>query len=543
MDGPLSRSTRRISAFLQDHPAVTLFFLGVLLSLLVMPPSPLLMVSDSYRRFLVAGWIAGGLDPQGFLPGVDNVKHQWWGIGQSVLFAPFDRIFLLLGAATPDSRFILTAWLLFPLINGSVFAVAWYALRELGFTCRKSTMGIVIFILTTTILFHFQNNQENPMMLSCALGTIVAICRWDKTRSLAWLNLACALQAWNVIVRIPNLAFVLPLFGLPFLGRILDRTRQTEWRKEIRDLLTLSAFAIPWTLFALFVDRWWHWLRFGTWSGTGYSIAQKWAMETFNDLPPGYPYSVRFIDGFVGHLFSPAKGVFFYEPLVGLVIAFWFVRKATAPPKMKGLVIISVVAILGSMIGLARLAGWNSEPNWGPRHVATPCHLLELGLGAWLVSNVRPRSWVGAATGAFVAIAFLVQVSGFWWPAYHENVVMMYRKGPEYLEFTTRLWSKGLGWTDPDSNTDWRFLDRPIGVAKDVVRQLTLPTEQWVETKPPFRMIWITSPLQSLSIPVRWSVRLVWLVGLGLAVLLGRLAIIGSTRIDLAPSGTGSASR
>jgi hypothetical protein len=79
-----------------------------------------------------------------------------------------------------------------------------------------------------------------------------------------------------------------------------------------------------------------------------------------------------------------------------------------------------------------------------------------------------------------------------------------------------------------ETHKDWVVVNRPVGVAKDIARQIALPKEEWLASKPPMRMIWITGTLNSLSPSTRWAVRLAWLTGLGLALWLARQAVVGT---------------
>ena len=504
-----------------------------------MPLDPNKMVSDSHRRFKSANWIWSGTDPGGRLPGVGGVGHYWDGVGQSLLFAPADSALAAIGISGIETRYSITARFLFPLINGLVLLLSWHALRELGFKWRTCSLGTLVTLACTTLTFHFQNNQENPLMLALALIAVIGFLRSDESGSLGWLNLACAAQAASISIRVTNLAYVLPLFGLPMLSRLFDRSRPWNWRHEVHQASRMARVALPWLLVAFAVDRWWQWARFGTLQGTYFSVFQKWATTHFDNLPAGFPFSVPFMDGLKGQLFSPAKGVVFYEPLVVTSLAFWLLRKSESTPRTKALVFVGCIATLGTAVGLARFYYWDSEPNWGPRYLATPAHVLELALAAWLVANLNPGTWLQRVLMLGALCLVVVQISGLWWPAYHENMAGAIRKGPEYVKTSSELWSRGLPTVNPELHNEWLLIDRPIGVAKDIAHQIALPKEQWLAGDPPMRMIWITGTLNSLGTTTRWGVRLVWLAGLAVVLWLARQSTLASgSKENATPSGT-----
>jgi len=519
---------------LADHfrrnPGHALFWIGFVFTILIIPMNPLLMVSDSLKRFRSASWIIGGENPGGFLPGVGGATHYWYGLGQSLVFIPFDRALSALGVTNLVTRYSVTARLLYPLTNGLVLVLSWDALRLLGFRSRHCVLGTLVTLGVTTLPFHFQNNQENPLTLVCALTALVGILRWNDSGSLLWLNLACAAQAESILIRVTNLAYVLPLFGLPLLSRLLDRSRPLDPGREFRQTARLATVAIPWLVVAFAADRWWQLVRFGTWSGTYMTIFQNWATSNFGGLPKGFPFSVPFRDGLVLQLVSPGKGVLFYEPLLVAAIVFGLSPWSRSSPRTRALVLTGVVATLGTIVGLAQFYYWDSEPNWGPRYLASTAFLAELPLAAWVVSQLPRGAWRTRILAGVAGCLLVVQISGIWWPGYHENVECVHRKGPEHVRRTSEFYTRGLPLQEPDGHTDWRFIDRPKGVIADLWRQMTLPGDAWVAGNPPMRMVWVTGELKSLSPASRWAIRLVWLAGLGLVFWLAREALLGEPK-------------
>ncbi len=496
------------------------------------------MVSDSFKRFRNAAWICTGTDPGGPLQGVGGTGHHWYGIGQSLLFIPFDRFLAALGIDDIGTRFSITILLLAPVLNGLVLYLAWHTLRVLDFKPRECTWGTLLLMACTTLPWHFQNNQENPLMLACAFTAVVGLFRWYDTGTRFWLHIACAAQALSLSIRIPNLAYILPLFGLPLLARLFDQNRPIDWPGELRKQMRLMLVAIPWMGFGLLLDRLWQWARFGTWKGTYFTIFKQWASANFDMLPEGFPFSVDFLDGVSGQLFSPGKGVIFYEPLVVLVVAFWLLPQSQGKPRLRAMVTVATLALLGSIAGLARSNYWDGDPSWGPRLLASPAHLLQLPLAAWLVSNLVRSTRMRRVLIALGACLMAIQFTGIWWPAYHEVVIAGQRKGPQYVEFTSDLFQRGLPWSDPAQTHDWRIIDRPMAVAIDLGNQFTQPKEVWLAETPTARMVWGTVPLANVRAPVRWTIRIIWFSGVAVLLWLARQAILGPSG-PIRPRATG----
>ncbi len=521
-------TTTRWVRRLRDHPSEALFIFGFLCTLLIMPRSPMLMVSDNFKRFRNASWICTGADPGGPLPGVGGVGHHWYGIGQSLVFIPFDRCLAALGINDVGTRFSITVLVLAPVINGLVLFLSWHTLRMLDFKPRVCTWGTLLLMTCTTLPWHFQNNQENPMMLASALAAVIGLFRWFDTGSWIWLNIACAAQAFSLCIRVPNLAYILPIFGLPLLSRILDRTVRVDWKEELGRLWGMMLVAVPWMGLGLLLDRLWQWVRFGTWKGTYFTVFAEWAFTNFDILPPGFPFSVNFNEGLRGQLFSPGKGVVFYEPFVLLAVAFWFLPRTKTNPRLKAMILVATVALIGSIAGLARSNYWDGDPSWGPRLLASPAHLLELPLAAWLVASVTGSIPLRRLLGVAAASLMTLQISGVWWPAYHEVVIAVQKRGAKYAEFTTSLYQRGLPWSDSSQTQEWRIANRPLQVAIDLGNQFTQPRDVWLAQTPTARMIWGTLPLTNVSPFVRWTIRLIWFSGIAVLVWLTRQAIVGS---------------
>lgn len=137
-------------------------------------------------------------------------------------------------------------------------------------------------------------------------------------------------------------------------------------------------------MLALAIDRWWQWTRFGTLKGTYYSVFKEWATTHFENLPPGFPFSVPFSEGFWGQLFSQAKGVVFYEPIIAASLLLWLLTRAKANAGTNALVLAGAVACIGTASGLARLYYWDSDP--------TGVHGISLPRPTWS-SSPSPPGW------------------------------------------------------------------------------------------------------------------------------------------------------
>lgn len=509
----LQQTLACLSAGIRMHPDRVLWCIGVLLTLLIQPLPAHHVVSDSVSRFRDAHWIWSGEDPGGQLPGLGGLHHHWYGVGQALLFLLPDWVMAHIGIGDLTTRVVLVFYLLFPTINGLVLATGWHAARELGFDPREAAGGVLILAGCTTLLWHFQTNQENPLMLFLALVAVVGVLRWDRTGSLWWLHTACAAQAWNVLIRLPNLALVLPLFGLPFLARMIARRAVTPLSETLRGSLTVAGAALPWLAIAGLLDRVWQRIRFGGWTGTYMGELGTWARANVEGLPPDFPFSNEFLPGVLQFFTSPAKSLLVYEPLVLLAILPWFLGGFPGLPERRALLIAAAASIVGTIVGLARCVYWSGEPSWGPRFIATPAHLLQLlsAIAMFQAATTRNPA-IRIPARATLVLLFGIQIASIWLPAYHETLV---HRGPAD---GSRVPIGEVGYTD-----DWRIVDRPITVISEMAHQIRDP-EGWASSRPPQRILVPVRPFSQLRAPVRWGLRAVW--ASGLLVLLGLVASI-----------------
>ena len=486
--------------FLNSIPG-RLWLFGWVLTLLILP-TPQAPISDSRSRMLEAHWIWSGADPGGALIGRDGAHHFWFGLGQILIFLPVDWTVDHLGLHSTALRVLAITYLVFPVINGGVLALGFLVLRELGFCSRTALISTLSLQFLTTLLWHFQNNQENPLILLLALVTVIALLRWHRTNVRSWLHLAAAAQSFALMIRIPNLAIAGALFLLPLVLTVLNS--QSNLRQNLRAAFIQSrqiiSACIPWLLLAIIADRWWQWYRFGSLTTTymdGYAV---WMRTQTNDVAPGFPFHNPFWDGILGQLFSPAKSIFVYEPLwfPGLVIL-WLGRKRW-PAAVTALALCASLALVGSMIGMARFCLWHSDPNWGPRYLATPAHLLELPAGALIYHWIRSR-WARVVIWLATGILAIVGVSSLYFVAYHE--LKLDPKKP--YAFAQTGWREGV-WVG--GNADFRFLNRPFLIVTDYRHELNR-TAAWTAS-PPLRLLFPFQPLQSLRPEFRWSLRTVW---------------------------------
>jgi hypothetical protein len=364
---------------------------------------------DTPRRLQAERWIRLGEPPvrpidraSGFgIAGRQGVVHAWYGIGQSLVLAPFDM--LVSAAAGPGLRRLgldaekqrqvselLIAFLMQASLTAALLLLARALLAGLGFPPAAALAGALSLLLATTCLYYVQVAQENLLLLVLALTALVSIRRWETTGAARWAALAGAAGGFAVLVRLPSLleAGVFAAFALAAGG---NRAR------------FLAAYLPPLAVGVL-ADRWYQWLRFGEWTSTYMGLLGRLARPA--GAPASYPFSYPFAKGFFGAFVSSDKSVLLFDPLllVVAVAAVWHWRSLHR--RVRALLVSCALLLLLYVALYARYFGFGGDVAWGHRYLTLPVHLLAL-FAIPIAMSTRPR--LPRAVWAVLAIAVALQ--------------------------------------------------------------------------------------------------------------------------------------
>ena len=362
------------------------FVLGWLTTLVVMP-GVILPVSDTMTRMQEAHWVWSGETTGGLLVGRDGIHHHHYGAGQVLLLVPMDWIISkclpsLAGSNAGSNagsavdprilrRFLLLAYTLFPVINGMAPALAVLVLRRLGFQLREAVAGILSFQFLSTALWHVQNNQENPMILGLMLGGVLGILTWIDTRSPKPLWWAGLLLGWSILIRIPNLAIAFSVSLIPFWVAWKGRDGPLARQYFRAAFLHLT----PGLVLGIALDRGWQLWRFGDWRTTYMEGFRQWVLTQYPNTVPEFPFHARFLDGFLGALFSPGKSAFLYDPLLIVFVVVAVICWKRMNSRQQATILATVGCMVFTWVGYARFYIWSGDPAWGNRYGATAVHV------------------------------------------------------------------------------------------------------------------------------------------------------------------------
>lgn len=399
---------------LPRHSLTTLFAIGAVVTLLVVPGrgTP---VSDTPVRVGVAHWLLTGAPPFDGLRTPEpvalrdryGVPTPWYGIGHSLALVPGDALATAAGVSSPRERFLVVQYLTFPIINGAVVAASGALLAALGFAATAACAGALSLALGSTLLWHFQNNQENPLQFLMVLLALIAALRWIEDRRPRWLVAMGASLGFNLLIRLPNIVDVALVSVLPMLLSVSRREYAAAWIR----------FAFPGLAAAVAIDRSYHFARFGEWTS---NYMQIWGETVGNSgaaVPAGFPFSNDALTGLAGPFVSLQKSVFLFDPLLAVTIAVLVGSRHRMRVPVKWIACAAAAGMILVTAGYARYYNWGGTSGWGNRFLTTWLWVgCLLAVPLLMELNVRRRLIAGIAV-----VALCLQLSSIVFPSWLEE--------------------------------------------------------------------------------------------------------------------------
>jgi len=387
--------------------------------------------ADTMHRLQTTHWIWTS-QPQVFpneypefgLHGRGGRLYSWYGIGQSLLMIPADLIgtgiahLPIFAGYTDDPavRSIVVSYLTNILVNVLTAVICLRLLRQLGFNLREAGMGLLALMFCTTHLHYTQNMMENNYIMLLTLTGFSFQYEWLRTGSLRALLIGSAALGLNLLTRLTTGLDLIA--GGIFLLAILwfERVRGRElWARVI----AYSKVAGPVYAFFLLIERLYNFYRFGSLTSTYLPLFAKEQRLQDPTLPPNFPWSTPFHEGFVGALFRPEKSIFLFDPLLILTIALLAILWRRLSPEVRAYAVTSFFLLLAYISFYARYTYWSGDFAWGDRYVSTAVELAAL-LAVPLLIKYRDVAggvvwYVGAG---LVLVSLVIQAASlaFWLP-------------------------------------------------------------------------------------------------------------------------------
>lgn len=351
--------------------------------------------TDAWTRYLVAvGLVEYGQPvlPPSKLPGShwvvygrDGAAHSYFGIGQSLAFAPLyllgKTVRHVTGSATSDWPAVLASFL--GSLVAALLAVAVFTLaRQIGYTSRVALGTAALCGVGTTVWDAARDNHDHLLEALGVTASLAALLFGLRQRSKGAMIGAGALYGYALMTRLSA------TFGLAGIALLLALgvERPPLHRGRPLDAAWLGLGVAPAVGFVL----WYNSMRFGNLFLTGY------------ETKPLYWFGSPIYEGVATLLVSPGSGVLWYVPLVLAtpLLGRWSYERV--PGSCLGLGVIG----LGYLLGYGQFQGLGLGVwTWGPKYLLP---LMPLIAVAWAEALAR---WGALLRPTRFALAGLIAVS------------------------------------------------------------------------------------------------------------------------------------
>lgn len=427
--------------------------------------------------------------------------QTWYGIGQSLLMLPSDILgtglenlpaFADYNGNDPSVRNIVVSYTVSIFLNLATALVALRFLLLLGFSRRQSIAGVLALLVLTTHLHYTQNLMENNYICLLTLMGFTWQYEWVLNGSRRALFIGSAAFGLNLLTRLTTGMDLLA--GALFVALVLW-FNAVRGRPILLRARTYLGTALP--VYAVFIllDRLYQYYRFGSFFNTYAGIAAREWRRQDPTLSANFPFSAPFHSGFFGALFSPAKSIFLFDPLLILMLLLTVTGWRRFTPAVKAYTLATAVMLLAYISFYARYFTFAGDTAWGDRYAATTAELaallavpLLLQLWRGLQSPLRTLGAVLIAASAFVqiaSVAFWQSLERYQMDSMHRSVFVIGLRFENIVAFALgKMGAWGLlkpritddAW-DYQHITTWNLMPfqlRHAGVAPPWVDWLTL---------------------------------------------------------------------
>jgi len=233
------------------------------------------------------------------------------GIGQSLIFIPSYYLFRhIVGIESEKVLRSLISITLFPLGLGLTAWVFFLLLRQFYFSPRQSFVGAILVVFATGLWEYARECQDECHIAFFFIVVAYALRRYEKTAGLGSLALSALAMSFAFITRSDTGPTV--LCYLIFAAWLIHSHHQDDSRdRRILEKLLPYIVVVAITLSALFIEMAHNMHRFG------HPIASYNVQELMPYEMSGWALLIRGLKGF---LYSPGKGLFWYNPILLLAI-------------------------------------------------------------------------------------------------------------------------------------------------------------------------------------------------------------------------------
>ncbi len=298
-----------------------------------------------------------------------------------------------------------------PLVLSAAAALLYLIFIELGFGRRTGLLGSLVFAFATLAWPYSRTFFREPLTTLAYLLAFYALLRYRPPSARRWI--------WPCLAGFGlGLAIVTKLISVGVIPGLALLAFGTEWRRPADPgralwrsrLLMILAAAVPFAILLLLYQVY-NWVTL-----SGVETFSRNLIEYTTNPQLSQPVPRRMLRAFVGITLSPAKGLFWYCPvlLLGLIAAPRFTRQH----RWEGWASLLIVA--AHVAGYSRYNYWSGGVAWGMRYLLPVVPFLvllaapvwERLAGVQLNAKARRRedasSFSASSRGAFWPWAFVV---------------------------------------------------------------------------------------------------------------------------------------
>ncbi len=347
--------------------------------------------------------------------GVDGKRYIPYDVGQPMLMLPGDWLGTQLHRWFPkvgerDFRSLVINFVIFVPLNVAAVVSCFWLLRLFDFNERIAGLTSIAWLLGTTFLHYAQvPQQNNQVLLFVTIGYAAALAFVKRGiphfAVISGIGLGAAF-----LIRLTSVIHVLTVL-LFLVGCVAYQSRD-----KLKIIQVMGLWIGGFMPLAL-VERVLTYTRYGSFLVNPQSLSLKqlttepiWA--NLPELPANYPFINPPYVGILGPLFSPAKSIFIYDPLLlpclVLVLVIW--KKIS--PYIQWYLVTGIFNLGLHLLLTSRLDFWHGDAAWGARYHVTSVQLLLIPLVALFIQDIlaakRLKLWL---MRGIITLAIIVQIS------------------------------------------------------------------------------------------------------------------------------------
>lgn len=377
--------------------------------------------------------------------GVGGKRYIAYDVGQSLLMLPGDWLGtqlqrLLPRVRTPNLwRYVTVNLVIFIPLNVAAVVSCFWLLRLFNFRERIAGLTSIAWLLGTTVLPYaqapFQNNQ---LLLLVTIGYATAL-TYVLRGSPRFALLSGLALGGAFLIRLTSIIHALTV--LLFLVGCIGYQSRNKFKVLKGARLWIVGF-IPLALLTRVFD----YIRYGSFFTTGANLSVQ---QTNTDpiwsglpsLPANYPFTNEPYVGIMGVLFSPAKSIFLYDPLLlpCLVLGIFLWKKLS--PYMQWYLVTGIFNLGLHMVLTSRMDFWHGDWAWAARYHVTSVHLLLIPLLALFIQRLlSSRGFAAWVMRGILTVSIIVQFASVTMP-YHLEIAQDNALDPNFQA------ARPPGWT------------------------------------------------------------------------------------------------